>query len=113
MCSSDLSTAVFAAVAMLAAFTWRRGYWRGTPWRSRIAPVIAGLGLLAFIGTGGENTDIGAHLLGFCAGFATGLGFARRLAPATLRNTRLQRGCAAAALGMVVAAWAWGLLAAG
>jgi rhomboid protease GluP len=90
--SLGASTAVFAAVAMLAAFTWR---------------------LLAFIGTGGENTDIGAHLLGFCAGFATGLGFARRLAPATLRNTRLQRGCAAAALGMVVAAWAWGLLAAG
>jgi rhomboid protease GluP len=111
--SLGASTAVFAAVGMLTAYTWRRGYWRGTPWRARVAPVIAGLGLLAFTGTGGENTDLGAHLLGFCAGFGCGLGFARWLSPATLRNTRLQRGLAAATVAAVAAAWVWGLVAAG
>jgi rhomboid protease GluP len=111
--SLGASTAVFAAVGMLTAYTWRRGYWRATPWRARIAPVVAGLGLLAFTGTAGENTDLGAHLLGFAAGFACGLGFARWWTPAALRSARLQSVCAAAAVIAVVAAWTWGLLAAG
>jgi membrane associated rhomboid family serine protease len=111
--SLGASTAVFAALGMLVAYTWRRGFWRGTPWRARVAPIVAGLGLLAFTGTGGENTDLGAHLFGFCCGFGGGLALARWLGPTWLRNRRLQAGCAAAALVTVAAAWAWGLLAAG
>jgi membrane associated rhomboid family serine protease len=113
--SLGASTAVFAALGALVAYTWRRGFWRGTPWRARIAPIVAGLGLLAFTGTGGENTDLGAHLFGFCVGFGAGLvlALARRLTPSWLRNRRLQAICAAAALVAVVAAWAWGLAAAG
>ena len=111
--SLGASTAVFAALGMLVAYTWRRGFWRGTPWRARVAPIVAGLGLLAFTGTGGENTDLGAHLFGFCCGFGGGLALARWLTPAWLRNRRLQAGCAAAAMIAIVAAWAWGLLAAG
>jgi len=111
--SLGASTAVFAALGMLVAYTWRRGFWRDTPWRARIAPIVAGLGLLAFTGTGGENTDLGAHLFGFCVGFGGGLALARALTPRRLRNRRLQIGCAAAAAVAVVAAWAWGLLAAG
>src|SRR5512143_1093404 len=107
------SPAVFAALGMLAAYTWRRGFWRDTPWRARIAPIVAGLGLLAFTGTGGENTDLGAHLFGFCVGFGGGLALARWLTVVRLRNRRLQAGCAAAALVAVVAAWAWGMDAAG
>ncbi len=111
--SLGASTAVFAALGMLVAYTWRRGFWRGTPWRARIAPIVAGLGLLAFTGTGGENTDLGAHLFGFCAGFGGGLALARGLTLRGLRNRRLQASCAAAALLAVVAAWAWGLIVAG
>jgi membrane associated rhomboid family serine protease len=111
--SLGASTAVFAALGMLVAYTWRRGFWRGTPWRARIAPIVAGLGLLAFTGTGGENTDLGAHLFGFCAGFGGGLALARGLTLRGLRNRRLQASCAAAALLAVVAAWTWGLMAAG
>jgi membrane associated rhomboid family serine protease len=111
--SLGASTAVFAALGMLVAYTWRRGYWRGTPWRARIAPIVAGVGLLAFTGTGGENTDLGAHLLGFCAGFVGGLALARWATLALLRNRRLQAGCAAIVLIAVVAAWTWGLVAVG
>jgi len=111
--SLGASTAVFAALGMLVAYTWRRGFWRGTPWRARIAPIVAGLGLLAFTGTGGENTDLGAHLFGFCAGFGGGLVLARGVTPKWLRNRRVQASCAAAALIAVVAAWTWGLIAAG
>jgi membrane associated rhomboid family serine protease len=110
--SLGASTAVFAALGMLVAFTWRRGFWRETPWRARVAPIVAGLGLLAFTGTGGENTDLGAHLLGFGAGFGGGLALALWAEP-VLRDRRFQAVCAAAALGAVVGAWAWGLVAAG
>jgi rhomboid protease GluP len=111
--SLGASTAVFAALGMLVAYTWRRGYWRGTPWRARIAPIVAGLGLLAFTGTGGENTDLGAHLFGFAVGFGGGLGLARWVSPTRLRNHRLQAGGAVVALAAIIVAWAWGLIAAG
>jgi len=37
-------------------------------------PVAAGLALLAILGTEGKNTDLGAHLFGFCAGVLCGAG---------------------------------------
>src|SRR6185436_15122910 len=111
--SIGASTAVFAAVGILTAYTWRRGYLRDTPWRARIAPIVAGLGLLAFTGTAGENTDLVAHLFGFVAGFGCGLGFAHFARISALRSHRVQNVCAAIAVGAVLAAWVWGLLAAG
>jgi len=111
--SLGASTAVFAALGILTAYTWRRGYLRETPWRWRLAPIVAGIGLLAFTGAGGENTDLFAHLAGFLAGFGTGLGLARWLTLAALRSRRTQRFCAAVALAVIAGAWAWGLIAAG
>jgi membrane associated rhomboid family serine protease len=111
--SIGASTAVFAAVGILTAYTWRRGFLRDTPWRGRIAPIVAGLGLLAFTGTAGENTDLVAHLFGFVAGFGCGVGLARFARFETLRSRRVQAACSALALGIVVVAWTWGLLAAG
>jgi rhomboid protease GluP len=111
--SLGASTAVFAALGMLAAYTWRRGFLRETPWRSRIAPIVAALGLLAFTGTGGENTDLGAHLLGFCAGLVGGVVVAAAVRPIRLRDRRTQSICAALALLAVVGAWAVGLVVAG
>ena len=70
------STAVFAALGLLGAYTWRRGFLKNTPWRDRIAPVTAAVFLLAFTGsgsgTGDGNVDVMAHLTGFAAGFGLG-----------------------------------------
>jgi membrane associated rhomboid family serine protease len=108
--SIGASTAVFAALGLLAAYTWRRGFLRHTPWRARIAPIVAALGLLAFTGTAGENTDLGAHLFGFIAGIGGGLGLARFTTTAWLKNAAVQRTAGVLAALLVVAAWAAGLL---
>jgi membrane associated rhomboid family serine protease len=111
--SLGASTAVFAAVGLMSAYTWRRGFWKPTPWRSRITPIIAGLGLLAFTGTGGENTDLVAHLAGFGMGLVTGLSLARLATQRLLRSRRAQAWCAGTTVAAVVVAWIWGLAVAG
>ena len=62
-----------------------------------------GLALLMFTGTGDENTDIGAHLLGFVCGFATGmlLTIIGKL-PAPPRTQMVAGGLA---LGLVALSW--------
>ena len=74
--SVGASTAVFAALGILAAYIWRRGFWEATHWRTRIAPVTAGICLLAFTGMGSgaenDNVDVFAHVTGFIAGFGLG-----------------------------------------
>lgn len=106
--SIGASTAVFAALALLTANTWKRGFWKNTPLKTRIAPLVAGLALLAYTGAGGENTDIGAHLFGFVAGFCVGLVLARHPVPLS-RSTQRNAGLAACAL--LVLSWAWGIAA--
>jgi membrane associated rhomboid family serine protease len=107
--SIGASTAVFAALGLLVAYTWRRGFLRDTPWRARIGPIVAGLGLLAFTGTSGANTDLGAHLFGFVAGIGLGVVLARFASVARLQNVQVQRACGAVAVLLLVAAWAAGL----
>lgn len=100
--SIGASTAVFGALGILSAYTWRKGYLRNTPWRARFAPITAGIALLAFTGTGGENTDLGAHLFGFSVGIATGLLLAR---DGTCSWAALQRGSGPATLLALSTAW--------
>lgn len=101
--SIGASTAVFAALAILSAYSWRRGTYRGASFRTRVGPVVAGIGLLAFTGTGGENTDLIAHL----AGFAVGLVVGAMLAHARwIRRTAAQTVAGGLALLSIVAAWA-------
>ena len=111
--SIGASTAVFAALGLLVTYTWRRGFLRDTPWRSRIAPIIAGLGLLAFTGTAGDNTDLGAHLFGFIGGLGAGLAIARFASVAWLRNARVQLVCGSLAALLLVTAWWVALRSAG
>ncbi len=69
--SIGFSTAFFAIVGLLcaqAAFTDSETNWR----RHVLAPIAAGLGLLALLGTGGGNTDYAAHIFGFIAGLFLG-----------------------------------------
>jgi membrane associated rhomboid family serine protease len=106
--SLGASTAVFGALGLLSAFMWRRGFPRGTTRRSRLAPVVAGIALLAYTGTAGQNTDLGAHLLGFTAGFLLGFAAAHLPLPTA---PRVQLTAGAAAWLLVAGAWAWGIVA--
>jgi membrane associated rhomboid family serine protease len=106
------STAVFAALGLLAAYTWRRGYLQQSSWKARIAPVTAAIGLLAFLGTGGGadggEVDIIAHLTGFVAGFGFGCGLAAVARPL---SEQIQIVAALAATALLVGAWLWGFVA--
>jgi membrane associated rhomboid family serine protease len=101
--SIGASTAVFAALGLLSSYCWRRGFPAGASRRERLAPVVAGIGLLAFTGAGGENTDLGAHLFGFASGFGAGLVIARFGLPSG-QGAQLLAGVAAG--GLIVVSWA-------
>lgn len=100
--SIGASTAVFAALGLLSAYCWRRGFPAEATRRERFAPVVAGIGLLAFTGAGGINTDVGAHLFGFVCGFGSGLVIAR-FGPPTGKHVQLIAGLAA--FGLMAMAW--------
>jgi len=74
--SIGASTAVFAAIGLLAAL---RHQWRPPKASLRYwAPLGGGLMLMAFLGFGKGNVDYGAHVLGFAAGVAGGYLLSRR-----------------------------------
>ncbi len=70
--SIGASTAVFAILGVLCAYVWRMKYFSQLSWSKRLGPIFGGIALLAFTGTSGENTDIGAHLWGFVGGLVIG-----------------------------------------
>jgi len=98
------STAVFAALGLLAGFGWgerrslreRRFY--------RWAPLFAGVCLLALLGAGSEHVDVLAHLLGFTAGTMVGWVFARARLPRS-RSTALQLATGGITVALLCAAW--------
>lgn len=106
--SVGASTAVFATLGLLAAYAWRRRSGEGGRWAYRWAPLVAGIILLGFTGTGGERTDVLAHLSGFAMGTIAGMGHATWHLP---RGRVVQLALGAATLGAILAAWAIGLAA--
>lgn len=109
--SLGASTAVFAALAIVVAHSMR--YWgllAGGTLR-RWSPLVGGILLLAYTGTGGERTDVAAHLTGFVAGLLVGW-IGSRLPEAALRSTRLQATAAVSALLLLVTSWFVALIAA-
>ncbi|BCR04150.1 rhomboid family intramembrane serine protease [Desulfuromonas versatilis] len=70
-----LSTAVFGAVGILGGESLLRN--RRRLLRRWPLPLAAAGALLAMLGTGGERTDLGAHLFGFAAGTLLGLAVGR------------------------------------
>ena len=71
--SIGASTALFGALGLLAGHRRRS---RVVPWRGglhRWAPISAGIMMLVYMGTGGERTDVGAHVAGFAVGVLIGL----------------------------------------
>ncbi len=103
--SIGASTAVFAAVGILAAFSWS---WRRTQ-INRWVPLGAGLAILAFIGMSGERTDIFAHFTGFGAGclFGFAIGLLETHRPFTPRG---KRAVGIGASLFFAAAWVFALL---
>ena len=101
--SIGASTAVFATLGILAGYVWRGQLMAQDRWSTRYGPIIGGLALLMFTGTGDENTDIGAHLLGFVCGFTTGmlLTLIGKM-PAPLR---VQKAAGGIALGLIAISW--------
>lgn len=97
------STATFAALGLVPAFGWRRGFFRGRDWKRGFAPIFGAIALLAFTGFGAENVDALGHLFGFAAGIGMGLLVAR----IDLRGISLmdQRRAGGVAAGFVALAW--------
>jgi membrane associated rhomboid family serine protease len=101
--SIGASTAVFATLGLLAGYVWRGQLMAQDRWSTRFGPIVGGLALLMFTGTGDENTDIGAHLLGFICGFAMGMLLTIIGKMPALPRTQVVAG--SLALGLVSAAW--------
>jgi membrane associated rhomboid family serine protease len=104
--SVGASTAVFAALGLLAAYAWRRRSAEGGRWAFRWSPLIAGVALLAFTGSGGERTDVLAHVTGFATGAACGWWHAGRRALGSPPAGRVvQTATGVAAIALLVVTW--------
>jgi membrane associated rhomboid family serine protease len=98
------STAVFGALGLLAALTWRSRAMLRPRGLRRWLPFGGALMLLAYLGFGGERTDIGGHVAGFVTGCALGvpLAWAATWVP---QGPAAQRAYGASALGLIALAW--------
>lgn len=105
--SLGASTALFGAVGIFSAISMlsKRRQLPG----SLLAPLAAGLALLAVLGSEGKQTDLGAHLFGFVSGLLLGLLTEYRLGGRTRPGRLLNALLALAAATLVVSAW-WAAL---
>jgi len=102
--SAGASTAVFATVGLIAAHAWRQRRAFVLPGWRRIAPLIGGVMLLAWLGTAGEHTDVLSHGLGFLCGAALGALSVSKLGAAWLERIP-QRWAAGIAIGVLALCW--------
>ncbi len=115
------STAVFAALGLIAAHSWRERYALPQRWVRRWGPLVAGVILLGWLGSGGGDadpsrwidpegpkTDLVAHAAGFVIG---GLIGASAAVPSIRRALeRMPQWLAGAfALGAIAVAWVMAL----
>ena len=101
--SIGASTAVFAALGLVSGFVWRGKLTAQDRWPYRIGPIVGGIALLAYTGTGDANTDIGAHLAGFVCGFTAGILLIR--VADKLQYPRVQFASGIAAMAVLVVSW--------
>ena len=101
--SIGASTSVFAAVGILAGAQMLRRRRMAQDWRRSWLPLGAAVAILAMLGVGVES-DVAAHVFGIVAGVGVGLGVSASSTGAT--SPRLQVLAGAAALAIVVGAWA-------
>jgi membrane associated rhomboid family serine protease len=98
------STAVFAALGLMAAYSWRERLALPQRWARRWGPLVAGVALLGWTGSAGEETDLVGHVAGFIVGALLG---AVAAVPAVQALTRRvpQWLSGLAALASIVLAW--------
>ena len=84
--SVGASTAVFALLGAMSAFSWRERFASPQRWARRWGPLIAGVILLGWTGSSGEGTDVIAHLGGFAVGALLGASVALPALQGALRR---------------------------
>jgi rhomboid protease GluP len=99
------STAVFTALGLLAAYSWRERHLMAQRPAQRYGPLFGGVILLGWLGTSGEHTDVMAHLLGFAVGGMLGALIAGARVQRLWRRLPQWVG-GTLALGMLGVAWA-------
>jgi rhomboid protease GluP len=109
--SMGASTAVFATLGLVAAYSWRLQLSKRMRWAHRWAPLIAGVMLLALLGAGGENTDVLAHLTGFFCGVILGASYAR-IPTSLFTSIALQSLATVTAITTLIGAWVWAIASA-
>ena len=102
------STAVFAALGLLAGLAWRQQLTRNQRRWYRWSPLVAGICLLTLLGAGGAHVDVLGHALGFLFGVGVGWFYARAGMPRN-RGRPLQIATGAAAALLIFAAWIFAL----
>ena len=104
--SIGASTIVFATLGLISAYSWRIQFSRRMQWAHRWAPLVIGIALLGLLGSGGENTDVLAHLTGFACGVAMAILLAR--APMkTFDSKWLQAASVVCTFALLAASWFW------
>jgi rhomboid protease GluP len=81
------STAVFTALGLMSAYSWRERFHLPQAWGRRWGPLIAGVVLLGWTGSAGEGTDLVAHVAGFLVGVLLGVAAAARALRRLLERT--------------------------
>ena len=104
------STAVFTALGLMSAYSWRERFHLPQHWGRRWAPLVAGVILLGWTGSAGEGTDLVAHLAGFTTGVLLGVAVAIGASRRWLERVP-QWLTGAAALAEIAVAWGFALRA--
>lgn len=102
--SVGASTAVFAALGIIAAYAWVRRYQTRRSGLARYAPIVGAVVLLSYLGTGGGRTDVLAHVAGFLAGLLLGAVYGK-LGDRILMGKRAQFLLGIAAVAALALAW--------
>jgi rhomboid protease GluP len=102
--SIGASTMVYAALGLLGVFALKASPVYGQRAARRWLPFSAAIALLAFTGTGGERTDVLAHLSGFASGCVSGLVWVYLDKPIIAKDC-LNKAIAALTLFIIALAW--------
>lgn len=103
--SVGASTAVFAALGLVAAYSWKRRSYPNEPKLARWAPLVGAVVLLSYLGTGGVRTDVAAHVMGFLSGMLLGAIYGK-LGNRIMFGPRMQVLLGLVAVGVLAVAWA-------
>lgn len=104
------STAVFTALGLMSAYSWRERFHLPQHWGRRWAPLIAGVIMLGWTGSAGEGTDLVAHVAGFLTGVLLGATAAARVLRTALGRVP-QWLAGGVALASITIAWGFALRA--